>query len=50
MKNPLAKSYERLWVPIFGRVLMLFAGWIEGEQPKEKPTYKLSPDDDPDIK
>ena len=39
--NPLKLAYERLWVPIFGRVLMLFSTWIEGSAPKEKPTYDL---------
>ena len=46
IKNPLRISYERFWVPIFGRALRLFSGLIEGEEPKEKQTYKLNLDDD----
>ncbi len=35
--------YERIWVPLFGRILMLFASFIEGEDPKdkEKQTFDL---------
>ncbi len=41
MNDLLKLSYERLWVPIFGRLLMKFASLIEGKKPKEKPTYNL---------
>ncbi len=27
----LKRLYENFWVPYFGRILMLFASWIEGE-------------------
>jgi len=40
-KNPLKRSYEDLWVPIFGRILRLFSSIIEGEAPNEKQTYNL---------
>ncbi len=39
--NLLKKIYEEFWVPIFGRGLMFFASWIEGERPKDKQTYDL---------
>ena len=41
MRNPLKTAYERIWVPFLGRFLMLFVKYIEGESPKEKPTYDL---------
>ncbi len=41
MNNPLKLAYERVWVPLFGRVLMIFAQWIEGKKPQEKPSYDL---------
>ncbi len=41
INHPLKYAYERIWVPIFGRLLMFFVKWIEGKQPKEKPTYDL---------
>ncbi len=41
MPNPLKYFYERVWVPVFGRILMRFVSWIEGKQPKQKPTYDL---------
>ena len=40
-KNPLKIFYEGFWVPIFGRVLNLFASVIEGERPKENQSYDL---------
>ncbi len=46
LKNPLRIGYERLWVPIFGRALRLFSSLIEGEDAKEKQTYKLNLDED----
>ncbi len=39
--NFLKRLYEEFWVPVFGRVLMLFVGWIEGHSPQDKPTYDL---------
>ena len=39
--HPLKKAYEELWVPIFGRILMIFVGLIEGKKPKEDPTFDL---------
>jgi len=41
MNNFLKACYERLWVPIFGRMLMVFTKVIEGEKPTQKPTYDL---------
>ena len=42
MKRNLFKfAYEEFWVPVFGRILMNFAGWIEGKKPQETPTYDL---------
>ncbi len=40
-KNPLKRTYEDLWVPIFGRLLNLFSSWIEGQATTEKQTYDL---------
>ena len=40
-QNPLKIVYEEFWVPIFGRILNLFASWIEGEASKTKQTYDL---------
>lgn len=42
MNNLLKFLYERLWVPLFGRILMLLSTFIEGKKPKEKPTYDLT--------
>ena len=41
IKNPLKKSYEEFWVPIFGRILYRFSSFIEGEQPKERQSFNL---------
>ena len=41
----LKTSYEKLWVPIFGRILMFFAPLIEGKKVKEKPSFIYNPDD-----
>ena len=41
MSNLLKNAYERIWVPVFGRMLMVFVSWIEGKKPAEKPTYDL---------
>tara|TARA_Y100001968_G_scaffold283272_1_gene281804 strand:- start:350 stop:484 length:135 start_codon:yes stop_codon:yes gene_type:complete len=41
MSFSLKKIYEKVWVPILGRAVMLFAEYIEGKKPKTKPTYKL---------
>ncbi len=41
MKNPIEQLYLKFWVPVFGRILMLFSKWIEGEPVKEIPTYDL---------
>ena len=40
-KNPLKRVYENFWVPVFGRVLHLFAAVIEGDTPHEEQTYNL---------
>ncbi len=39
--QPLKTAYEEFWVPIFGRILMLFVKWIEKKEPTQKPTYDL---------
>ena len=39
--NMLNKAYKRIWVPIFGRFLFRFVGFIERQSPKEKPTYQI---------
>ena len=41
MENPLKTFYVKLWVPIFGRFVSIFIPLIEGQKPKEKPSYKL---------
>ena len=41
MRNLLKVGYENIWVPVFGRILMNFVHLIEGEAPKQKPTYDL---------
>ena len=41
MNSFLKKLYENFWVPVFGRVLMLFAEKIEGKKPQTKQTYNL---------
>ena len=42
MLNPLKIAYENFWVPVFGRVLMKFASWIEGKDLKNTDqTYDL---------
>ncbi len=41
MTNPLKAGYERIWVPLFGRMLMKLSTLIEGKQPQQKPTYDL---------
>ncbi len=35
MTNPLKEMYEKFWVPVLGRGLMMFAGLIEGEEPQK---------------
>ncbi len=52
MDNFLRKAYELFWVPLFGRVLMLFARLIEGKTPDNKSTYDLRSDttDDTSVK
>jgi len=37
MPNQLKRIYEGFWVPVFGRILMYFSSWIEGEDVKQKP-------------
>ena len=39
--NPLKFCYEYLWVPIFGRLLMLIVSFIEGKKPTNIQTYDL---------
>ena len=41
MNSILQAAYENIWVPIFGRILMFFSKWIEGEEAKKQPTYNL---------
>ena len=41
IKNPLKVLYEDFWVPVFGRILYLFTGVIEGHRPQEKQTFNL---------
>ena len=38
----LKKSYEKLWVPFFGRLLSPFISLIEGRPNLKKPTYDLN--------
>ena len=45
----LKSSYERIWVPFFGRILMSFASLIEGKKIIDKPSYKFE-DENSDIK
>ena len=40
-KTIFQKSYEEIWVPLFGRLLTPFIKFIEGEVPSKKPTYDL---------
>ena len=43
MKNILQFSYEKIWVPVFGRLLMVLSSLIEGKSLKDaKQTYDLS--------
>ncbi len=35
----LDKAYRNIWVPFFGRVLVLFVKQIEGKSLDSKPTY-----------
>ena len=44
MINLLRRSYSKIWVPFFGRLLTNFISVIEGKRPTQMPTYKL-----PDI-
>ncbi len=37
----LKQAYEEFWVPFLGRLLTMFSTWIEGEPPKQKPTFNL---------
>ncbi len=39
--NILNRSYKRIWVPIFGRVLFQFVNFIERQAPDQKPTYQI---------
>ena len=45
LSNLLRSSYEFLWVPIFGRILNSVSVFIEGQPPKDKPTYNLRTND-----
>tara|TARA_Y100001968_G_C19003454_1_gene547001 strand:- start:355 stop:507 length:153 start_codon:yes stop_codon:yes gene_type:complete len=42
ISDRLKESYEKFWVPVFGRILMRFVSLIEKKKPKEKPTYDLT--------
>ena len=36
MANFLKFMYNNFWTPVFGRILILFSSWIEGENINEK--------------
>ena len=36
--------YKKFWVPIMGRLLSKFIPLLEGEDPKESPTYDIDND------
>ncbi len=41
VKNPIKTLYEGFWVPVFGRLLMLFSSLIEGKDVTFKQTFDL---------
>ncbi len=40
----LKSGYEKIWVPVLGRILMYFSSLIEGKKISEKPSYKFDED------